>query len=201
MNLNVKKLGVLFLFVTCTAALSAQTFQIVLINGKTGKPIKDRYSDPIGLKIGDARAYPFYFPTDKNGIVTVRLTDNESEVNVPECRGMKADEEKLMAHWNKADDKAFRKKYPYVPCEVVYAKDPVVLYGDSIQVSTQTEYVPCWPSAFLFGSVTNFSTKDVLEHGVTTTNTCSSATLSANPGQLILFVRPATRSELWKISN
>jgi len=200
MKLNAKKLGVL-LFVTCTAALRAQTLQIVLINGKTGKPIKDRYSDSIGLKIGDVRAHPFYFPTDKNGIATVRLTNNESEVNVPECRGMKVDEDKLMAHWNKADDKAFRKKYPYVPCEAVHAVNPVVLYGDSIRINMQTVYVPCWPTAFLFGSTTNFSTTDVLQHGVATSNTCGSTTVSANPGQLILFVRPPSRSELWAISN
>jgi hypothetical protein len=40
--------------------------------------------------------------------------------------------------------------------------------------------------------MTNFSTEEILQHGVATANTCGKATASPKPGEVILFVRPLT---------
>jgi hypothetical protein len=50
----------------------------------------------------------------------------------------------------------------------------------------------------------DFSTKEVLQHGVVSSNTCGEATASPQPGEVILFVRPRNFREKvqdWKASE
>jgi hypothetical protein len=203
MRLAAKGLLALLFFASCATALRAQTIQIMLVNGKTGRPITDR--SLLKVWVGHIREFSFMVPADKHGVALLRLTDKDSEINVPECKGMQADAEKLLINPNKKDTKEFNEKYKY--CTSFEVDNPIVRYADSISVQTlpgdiswkagggdrSMGYVPCWVDSnqnkYSWTTITDFSTKDVLQQGVVTANTCSSATVSANPGQIILFVR------------
>jgi len=93
--------------------------------------------------------------------------------------------------------------------------NPIVRYADSISVNTvpgnvpwkvgsagHIGYVRCWVNInennHSWLSTINFSTKDVLQEGVVRANTCRSATLSSNPGQIVLFVRLPSAAESWR---
>jgi hypothetical protein len=185
----------LFLFSLCATSLRAQTMQIKLVNGKTGRPIIDR--SLLNVWVGHEREFPFEIPADKHGVAPLRLTHNDSEINVPECKGMQADSEKLQVNRNKKDEEEFNKKYKH--CTAFEVNNPVVRFADSISIgpvirtlngTTYFRYVPCWAD-----SGTVFSTEKILQHGVVTANNCGKATASPEPGQLILFVRLPTQME------
>jgi len=213
MRLAAKGLLALLFFASCATALRAQTIQIMLVNGKTGRPITDR--SLLKVWVGHIREFSFMVPADKHGVALLRLTDKDSEINVPECKGMQADAEKLLINPNKKDTKEFNEKYKY--CTSFEVDNPIVRYADSISVQTlpgdvsgkpgggnygMGGYVPCWVDSnqnkYSWTTITDFSTKDVLQQGVVTANTCGRATVSANPGQLILFVRFPSNGEYWR---
>ena len=189
------RLFALLLFVSCATALRAQTVQIMLINGKTGQPIKDH--PLVYVWVGHVRQFPFMIATDKQGVALLRLTHNESEINVPDCKGMKEDSEKLQRNRNKKDEEDFNKKYKN--CTQIEVDNPVVRFADSISIGLVSRtlngrnyflYVPCWAV-----TGTGFSTEEVLQHGVVTANNCGKATASPGHGQLILFMRSPTQWE------
>ena len=189
-----KGLLALFLFASCATALRAQSIQIMLVNGKTGRPIDGSL---LNVWVGHVREFPFEIPADRHGVALLRLTHNDSEINVPECKDMQADSEKLQMNRNKKDEAEFNKKYKN--CTAFEVKDPIVRFADSISIgpvvrtlngAAYFQYVPCWAD-----SVTVFSTEDVLQHGVVTANNCGKARASPEHGQLILFVRLPTQME------
>ena len=183
------------LFTSCAVVLRAQSIQIMLVNGKTGRPIIDR--SLVNVWVGHERELPFKIAMDKHGVALLRLTHNDSEINVPDCRGMQADSEKLQKNRNKKDQEDFNKKYKY--CTAFEVNNPVVKFADSISIgpvirtlnsATYFRYIPCWSD---LGTVA--STEEVLQHGTVTANNCGKATASPQPGQLILFVRLPTQME------
>jgi hypothetical protein len=202
----------LIFFASCATALRAQTIQIMLVDGKTGRPITDR--SELNVWVGNVREFPFIVPADKHGVAPLRLTHNDSEINVPECKGMQADGEKLRLNPNKKDEKEFNEKYK--DCTGIEVDNPVVKYADSISIQTlpgdiswkaggggrSMGYVPCWVDSnqnkYSWTTITDFSTQDVLRQGVVTANTCGRAAVSANPGQVILFVRLPGNGEYWR---
>jgi hypothetical protein len=209
----------LLLFASYATTLRAQTIQIKLVNGKTGRLITDRSLLTVWVGAVPSSG-SLTIPTDKHGIALLRLTHNDSEINVPDCEGYEAenaDYQKLANEKPKASKQEwaeFNKKYKY--CHNFEVKNPIARYADTISVRTlpgdvswktglggrgSIPYVPCWPSANTWGNTTDFSTKDVLQQGIVTANTCGSATVSPNPGQLILFVRLPSNRELWDFMN
>jgi hypothetical protein len=210
-GLAAKGFFALLLFASCATALRAQTVEIKLVDRKTGHPITDR--SLLNVWVGHVREFPFQVPADKHGVALLRLTQNDSEINVPECKDELADWEKLQINPNKKDKKEFNKKYKDCTC-YEEVDNPIVRYADSIRVQTlpgdisrkaggrNMGYVPCWVDSnkykFSWTTITDFSTQDVLQQGVVTANTCGSATVSANPGQIILFVRLPGNGEYWR---
>lgn len=204
-------LAAVALMLHCTPDLRAQTIQIELVNGKTGRPITD--SSLLNIWVGHVRVFPFMLSV-KNGLAQLRLSLNDGEIDVPECKGEQADVEKLGARPTKEAKEDFNKKYPFKNCGSFEIANPVARYADSILVQTlpgdvswktahqSVAYVPCWidqkhDNAY-WTLIQKFSTKDVLQKGIVTANNCSKATVSANPGQLVLFVRPPTNREYWR---
>lgn len=194
----------------CSPDLHAQAVQIELVNGKTGRPITDR--SLLNVWVGHVRLFPFLLPTDKQGVARVRLSLNDSEINVPECKDEQADWEKLSASPSREAERAFNKKYKY--CGSFELPNPVARYANSMRVQTlpgdvswktgqhSVPYVPCWidpkSESASWTNIQDFPTKDVLEKGIVTANNCGTATVSPNPGQLVLFVRPPTIAEQWR---
>jgi hypothetical protein len=72
--------AVLFLFLAFAALqsrLDAQTIKIKLMNGRDGRPIANKWVD---LGIGNI-VHMLTIPTDKEGVASFRLTDDNADVN------------------------------------------------------------------------------------------------------------------------
>lgn len=152
----------------CAAALPAQTVHIKLIDGESGHPVA-------GVCLGawmKARM-PLYvvLRTDKNGDAQLRLTQTESDVDT---------------HYNLR-----------LGCGGTGAIDPVLKDNGTLTFASWN-----YPSCAFPESVprtrntdTEFSTKEVVEHGVASANMCGTITASPQPGQVVFFVRPRNRQE------
>ncbi len=65
----------LLLFAPCAAVLCAQTIQIKLLDGKTGRPVAGAC---VGAWMKDAsNKMSLYIPVDKNGAARLHLTQKE----------------------------------------------------------------------------------------------------------------------------
>jgi hypothetical protein len=102
-------------------------------------------------------------PTDNNGVARLRLTDRDGEIDIHN-------------RWK--------------GCGEFGVINPVVKYDDSFRINAG--YVLCQPRTpdYSWLAMTDLSTKQVVQQGRVTTNTCGKATASPKPGELILFVRP-----------
>jgi hypothetical protein len=69
---------------------------------------------------------------------------------------------------------------------------PIVKYDESFRINIP--YVLCGSgrSNYSWLGLENFSTKEILHHGYASPNTCGKITVSPQPGQVVLFVRPLT---------
>jgi hypothetical protein len=71
---------------------------------------------------------------------------------------------------------------------------PSMKFGDTISI--RTGYALCQSGVHdSWLARANFSTEEVLQHGVVTPNSCGKATALSRPGEVVLFVRPLT---LWE---
>jgi len=61
------------------AGVHAQTLRIKLINGRNGHPISDSF---VNVWVGNARKDAMPIPTDQEGIARLRLTEDDSEIDV-----------------------------------------------------------------------------------------------------------------------
>lgn len=159
-----RSLFLLLLLGLCGRVLHAQTVRIKIVDGRNGRPMADKC---MSVWVGD-RSAPKSRPllmtqTDENGIVNIRLTKRDPEINNQRQR---------------------------LTCGLHGVLHPVVKYGDT--VSIRTGYVSCQPHRpnYSWLALVDFSTKDVLESGVVTGNACGKAKASPTPGEIVLFVRP-----------
>ncbi len=67
---------------------------------------------------------------------------------------------------------------------------PILKYADTIRI--EAGYVLCQPhgSDYSWLAITKFPTKQVVEQGIVTENTCGKTTASPEPGDITIFVRP-----------
>lgn len=168
-------LQILILLALCSleTVLHAQTLDIKLVNGRNGHPIARTC---LYVWVGD-RSNPNSGPlleteTDKDGSAVLNLADGHAgEINNPTQQ---------------------------LVCGLPGVVKPTVKYGDTIRV--RAGYVLCQPHApdYSWLAATDFSTKEVLQHGIVTGNNCGKATASLKPGQLIIFVRPLSWWEKMK---
>jgi hypothetical protein len=113
--------------------------------------------------MGTERKEAIAIPTDGKGVARLQLTLNVSEVSIPNSQNSGSI---VVDHPIVKYDESFRINIPYVLC------------------SGRSNY--SW-----LGSE-NFSTKEILHHGYASPNTCGKVTVSPQPGQVVLFVRPLT---------
>ena len=150
-------------------SLAAQTLEIKLVNGRNGRPMVGT-SAYVNVWVGGERKEAIAIPTDDNGVARLQLTLNPSEVEHPQLDGQR-----------------------------YYRRDhPVVKYDESFRINAP--YVLCGPGegSHSWLDLKNFSTKEVLDHGYASANTCGKVTVSPQPGRVILFVRPLTFMEKMK---
>ena len=201
------RLAALLILASTATALHAQTVRIELRNGKTGRPLSSTWlsRDMLQLWFGPQSDLSLILTADNHGVTALRFTRNNTEINVPDCKGKRAAEDQLLknnlaGHRDKNDEREFNEKYKN--CMNLLAKNPIVGYADSISIgpimsgTTSNTYIQCWAGVQL-----DFSTEEILEHGVVTPNSCGKATASPVPGSLILFVRMPTLKEQWEQAN
>jgi hypothetical protein len=150
-------------------SLSAQTLEIKLVDGRNGRPIVGA-SAYVNVWVGEERKEAIAIPTDDNGVARLQLTLNPNEVNIPISTGH----------------------------GTIVEKHPVVKYDESFRINAP--YVLCGSGegSHSWLDLKNFSTKEVLDQGYVSANTCGKATVSPQPGQVVLFVRPLTFWEKMK---
>lgn len=150
-------------------SLSAQTIEIKLVDGRNGRPMVGT-SAYVNVWVGKERKEAIAIPTDNNGVARLQLTLNPNEENIPISTGH----------------------------GTIVEKHPVVKYEESFRINAP--YVLCGVEegnrSWL--DLKNFSTKEVLDHGYASANTCGKVTVSPQPGQVVLFVRPLTFWEKMK---
>jgi hypothetical protein len=164
--LSILHLSVLLLFALLGTALRAQTIQIKLVDGRSGRTMADKCTYvAVGNRSNPNSGSPLQTQTDKDGAVTLHLTDGGANIN------------------NAAQN---------LVCGLSGVINPVVKYGDTIYI--RPGYVLCQLRSpdYSWLAMANFSTEEVLQHGIATANTCGKATASPKPGELTIFVRPLT---------
>lgn len=159
-------LGLFLVFLSGVSgtALPAQTISIKLVDGRNGRSMADKC---INVWVGD-RAAPKSRPllqtqTDKNGVADLRLTGHGAEIN---------------------------NQNQQLACGLRGVIHPAAKYGDTITI--RSDYMLC-QARLPDGSwqaLEGFSTKDALQSGIATANTCGKAKASPAPGEIVLFVRP-----------
>lgn len=150
-------------------SLSAQTLEITLVDGKNGRPMVGA-SSYVNVWVGTERKEAIAIPTDGNGVARLQLTLNAGEVNIPNSKNSGS----------------------------IVVDHPVVKYNESFRINAP--YVLCGAggSNYSWLRSESFSTKEILHHGYVSPNTCGKVTVSPQPGQVILFVRPLTWLEKLK---
>ena len=104
-------------------------------------------------------------PTNGNGVAKLELTLDAGKVNIPKS----------------SNDSG--------PIVVV---NPVVEYSESFRVNVPYALCRSGGSDYTWLMRQSFSTKQVIEHGYVSPNTCGKTTAAPKPGEIILFVRPLT---------
>lgn len=160
---GILKFLVLFFLISCGMSLSAQTLEIKLVDGRNGHPMVGT-SAYVNVWVGTERKEAIAIPTDGEGVARLQLTHNPGQVNIPNSKNAGSI---VVDHPTVKYDKSFRINVPYVLCG-----------------SERSNY--SWLRT------ENFSTKEILHNGYASPNTCGKVTLSPQPGQVILFVRPLT---------
>ena len=157
-----KFLTALFLIVH-GVSLVAQTLEITLVDGRNGRPLVGT-SSYVNVWIGTERKAAIVVPTDGKGVARIQLTSNSREVNIPNSANSGSN---VVEH-------------------------PIVKYDESLQINVP--YVLCGSggSNYSWLGLLNFSTKEILQRGYASPNTCGKITVSPHPGEVILFVRPLT---------
>jgi hypothetical protein len=164
--LNLLVVGLLIL---PAMSLSAQTIEIKLVDGRTGRPMVGPTSY-VNVWVGGERKEAIAIPTDDNGIARLQLTLNPSEVNIPNSKNNGS----------------------------IVVDHPVAKYDESFRINAP--YVLCGPGggSHSWLELKSFSTKEVLDHGYDSANACGKVTVSPQPSQVVLFVRPLTFWEKMK---
>ena len=162
MALSVLRLSAAIVFAFSATALCAQTIEIRLVNGRNGRPIAASCVN-VGVRVGNERKKTIAIPTDKDGIARLRLTDKDDEIDIHD-------------RWK--------------DCGFFGVINPVVKYDDVLSINVS--YVLCQSrkSDYSWLAIRDFSTKEVLQRGVVTANTCGKPTALPTPGEVIIFVRP-----------
>ena len=157
-----RPLPVLFVLLSSGTALCAQSIRIKLIDGRNGRPMATGCVD---VWVGTEQKGTTCIPTDANGVAQLRLTDNIGEIDIQ----------------NRSDHVGS-----------IVEINPVFKYEDSLRIHIGYALCIARGSNFSWLAVSNFSTKQLLQQGYVSPNTCGKATASPTAGEVVVFVRPLT---------
>ena len=149
-----------------SVSISAQTLEITLVDGRNGRPMLGA-SSYVNVWVGTERKEAIVIPTDGKGVARLQLTLNPGEVNIPNSKNSGS----------------------------IVVEHPIVKYDESLRINAPYVFCGSEGSNYSWLRSESFSTQEILSHGYASPNTCGKVTISPQPGQVILFVRPLT---LWE---
>jgi hypothetical protein len=152
---------VLVAFASLPTPLCSQTIKIKIVNGRNGRSIAGTH---VNVWLGKERIWAMVIPTNKNGIASLVLTNNEGEVNVP-----------------RVDDHGSH-----------VVDNPVVKYDDDIGINVPFVLCQAGTPDYSWLAVRHVPTKQVVRDGIVMPNTCGKATAAVQPGEVVIFARPLT---------
>lgn len=150
--------------------LSSQELEIRLVDGRNGHPMVGTTSY-VNAWVGTERKEAIVIPTDRDGNAKLLLTLDPGKVNIPDTSNNSGS---------------------------IIVANPVVKYNESFRINVPYALCGSGGSNYSWLMLRNFSTKQVLEHGYVSPNTCGKTMASPKPGQVILFVRPLSWWEKFK---
>jgi len=152
------------------ASLTAQELEIKLVNGRNGRPMAGK-SSYVNVWVGTERKEAIAIPTDGNGLARLQLTLNTAKIKIAAPSSNRG---------------------------TIVMASPVLKYSDSLQINVPYALCESGGSNYSWLRSERFSTKEILQHGYVSPNTCGKVRISPQPGQVILFVRPLTLLEKLK---
>ena len=172
MPISFKIMAVLLCLSSSMSACSQQ-IRILVVEARNGKAVTD---ECLNVSFGLWHGTDIMAPTDEHGIASLLIDGQEvsaTPVSSKTCRGFSFS--KLLS----ADTSITR---------VSVLPDWYV----SCQYSKQLTNDPAWLNASPSQRIPSFSIRDILDHGIVATNSCSKRVISAKPGELVLVVRKRT---------
>jgi hypothetical protein len=159
-SLSARVVSFLILFIVETSG-SALYAQTIAI-----KLVDGRNGHPIqtciNVWVGNERKEAIVIPTDEAGIAKLHLTDKDSEINT---------------------------STQSIGCGKFGVFDPVVKYADDLLINVG--YVLCQPnSSYSWLRIMNYSTKELIQTGIVSPNTCGKVIDERMPNKVTIFVRP-----------
>lgn len=153
-------LMLLLLLSFAEAPLRAQTIQIKLIDGRSGRPMARAY---VNVWVGHDRKDATAIPTSPDGIATLKLTNEAIEVD-------------MSRSWNGAGLSG-----------VII---PLFMYNDDIQINVGYALCEVGGGKYSWLSIRDYSVQGILHTGFTSPNTCGTAAAESMPGVVTIFARP-----------
>lgn len=147
------------------STVNPQTIRIKLLNGKNGHPLTSKC---VNVWVGSERKDAMALPTNQDGVASLELTQNDAQIDT---------------------------QHTWKACGLFGLVNPILKYSDQIKINAS--YVSCEPrpADFSWLAIKAFATKEVIQSGVTTANTCGRAKAPPEAGEIILFVR---RLSFWE---
>jgi hypothetical protein len=167
--MKVLKVSIALSLVLVAAGASAQTLEVVLVNGKSGRPMVGT-SSWVNVWVGAERKEAIVVPTDKDGTAMIRLTTDSTEENIPRSASTGS----------------------------IVANHPIIKFDEHLRINVPYVMCASGGTNYSWLGIMEFSTTEIFRHGISSPDTCGKASIQARPGQIILFVRPLTRWESFR---
>ena len=141
-------------------ALSAQTIEVKLIDGRNGHPIANSC---VNVWMGNEQKDALAIPTDNDGVARLRLTASDAEINTQN-------------RWKE--------------CGAFGVINPVVRFESSVTINAGYVLCQPQGTEYSWLALKDFPTKQILAEGAVSPNACGKHRASPVPRQVIIFVRP-----------
>jgi hypothetical protein len=148
----------------CAPRAGAQEFRIKVLNGRNGKPIT---KECLNIWVGTLAGPHLVAATNRDGVVVLRVSDDKLVAEAG-CQGWP-----VQAAWPTGSEGILVTGDYYVACQE-YAK----VVPNAAKPKFMGKIPPLYP------------VKEILEPGISASNTCGKFRAKPKPGELIFFVRP-----------
>jgi len=145
-------------------AAHAQDISIKVLNGRNGKPITN---ECLNVWVGALAGPHLVAATNRDGVVVLRVSDDKLVAGAG-CRGWP-----VQAAWPTGSERILVTGDYYVACQE-YAK----VVPNAAKPKFTGKIPPLYPI------------KEILESGISASNTCGKFRAKPKPGELIFFVKP-----------